>query len=117
MILEFEIELLPPLQNQLNTMHWAKRMKSKNLINGHLTAYIPSNYRFKAAKAQLTLTRYSAREPDFDGLVGSFKCVIDGLVRLGVLEDDTPKVIGQPIYYWEKTKRGEGKIKVRIEFE
>lgn len=117
MILEFEINYLPPLQNQLNVMHWAKRMREKKLILAQLIAFIPPKFKKKAAKASLTLTRYSSRQPDFDGLCGSFKPLIDGLVRLGVLEDDSPKIIGYPTYQWEKSKRGQGRIKVRVEFE
>lgn len=118
MILEFEINHLPPLQNKLNTMHWAKRAREAKTISGYLNVYIPKHFRFRrAAKAKLTLTRYSSQMPDGDGLTGSFKSLIDSLVRLGVLEDDSPKVIGYPEYIWEKCKRGEGKIKIRIEFE
>jgi len=116
-VIEFELNLLPSLQNQLNTMHWAKRMREKKLIVGHLLAHIPQGSRkLKAQKAKITLTRFSCKEPDYDGLVGSWKSIIDSLVKLGVLEDDSPKVIGYPTYLWEKTKRGAGKIKVRIEF-
>lgn len=45
-------------------------------------------------KAQITLVRYSHRMLDFDGLVGSMKPVVDGLVTAGVLKDDSFGVTG-----------------------
>lgn len=67
------------------------------------------------AKAKLTLTRYSSKEPDFDGLCSSFKNVIDGLVEAGVIIDDKMSVIGQPTYAWVKCPPKKGKIKVVVE--
>lgn len=66
-------------------------------------------------KARLTLTRFSAVESDFDGLVSGFKHLIDGLVEAGVLPDDKMSTIGQPTYAWEKAKRGKGSVSVLIE--
>lgn len=65
-------------------------------------------------KAHLRLTRFSSIEPDFDGLVISFKHVIDGLVRAGVLANDKISNIGQPEYFWQKTKANHGKIKIEV---
>lgn len=65
--------------------------------------------------ARLTLTRYSTIEPDYDGLVSSFKPIIDGLVEAGFLAGDKRANIGVPDYRWEKAKRGQGRITVRIE--
>ena len=64
--------------------------------------------------ATLALTRYSAREPDFDGLVSSFKHVIDGLVRSGIIADDKPSIIGQPAFYWHKTAPKNGHILIQV---
>jgi hypothetical protein len=66
-------------------------------------------------KARLTLTRFSAVESDFDGLVSGFKHLIDGLVEAGVLPSDKMSVIGQPIYRWEFAKRGKGRVTIAIE--
>lgn len=66
-------------------------------------------------RAHVTLTRGSSREPDFEALVVSFKPVVDALVRAGVIQDDNPKVIGQPTYKWEPAGRGKGFIRVKVE--
>jgi hypothetical protein len=65
-------------------------------------------------KATITLTRFSSNEPDFEGLVSSFKPVLDGLIEAGVILDDHPSVIGQPVYLWERCKAGSGKIRIQV---
>ncbi len=65
-------------------------------------------------KARLVLTRYSSNSPDFDGLVSSFKHVIDGLVDAGVIQNDKFENIGAPEYVWEKCGRRAGKITVEV---
>lgn len=67
-------------------------------------------------RAHVTITRYSGvREPDFENLTQGGKFLLDGLVKAGVLEDDSPKVIGQPTYKWEPAKRGEGRVRIQVE--
>lgn len=46
-------------------------------------------------RARLSLVRHSHRMLDFDGLVGSFKPVVDALVTAGVLLDDRWSVTGR----------------------
>lgn len=48
-------------------------------------------------KAHIRLIRHSHRTLDFDGLVGSFKPVVDSLVSAGVILDDRWSVLGK----WE----------------
>lgn len=67
-------------------------------------------------KAKVTLTRYSSGTPDFDGLVGSFKHVLDALVGAGLLIDDNPKVIGQPTYLFKKCSGIQSKVVVKVDW-
>lgn len=46
-------------------------------------------------KCKLTIIRHFDRQLDFDGLVGSMKPVVDALVRLKFIADDSFKVTGQ----------------------
>ncbi len=46
-------------------------------------------------KAKISITRYSHRMLDYDGLVGSMKPVVDSLVSCGVLSDDSWGVTGK----------------------
>jgi Holliday junction resolvase RusA-like endonuclease len=66
-------------------------------------------------KARLTLTRHSSVRPDSDNLTFSFKAIIDGLVEARVLEDDSFKHIGFPDYRWEKAKKSEGHVSIKVE--
>jgi hypothetical protein len=65
-------------------------------------------------KASLTLIRCSSVCPDADGLVQSFKAVIDALVFNKILEDDSMAHIGMPNYKWLKAKPKQGKIVVSV---
>lgn len=118
MILEFEIKGLPKMINQL-MVHWrvkhAESRKWKLLVAQAVVPIWPKTNPALTSGVSLALTRYSTREPDFDGLVSGFKHVLDGLVEVGVLLNDKPSVIGQPTYSWEYARPKAGKIKVRIE--
>lgn len=104
------------MPNSLIRKHWAIITKEKNhwhgLVRWHLRHNLPKAP-FK--KAKLTLTRYSMRAPDYDGLVGSFKYVVDGLVKAGVIVDDKTSVIGDSKYNWVKSKKIDQRIEVEIE--
>ena len=65
-------------------------------------------------KASLMLVRHSSQCPDYDGLVQSFKPVVDALRRCLVIADDSMKVIGIPEYRWLKAKPGAGYIEIQV---
>jgi hypothetical protein len=119
-MIEFEINDLPKTINALGRAHWAVKVREvkkwKHLIMLYALRTKNDFQPFSPLKkAKLTLTRFSSVEPDFDGLVSSFKVVIDGLIYAQVIEDDKQSNIGQPTYLHVKSKRKEGKIKVRVE--
>ena len=66
------------------------------------------------AKARVLYVRYSSVEPDYDGLVSSFKIIQDSLVRCGVVENDRQSNL-QAKYEWRKIGQGHGKIVVNLE--
>lgn len=115
-VLEFEISGLPRLPNQLLRGHWKAR-------HGHTKLWKRKVWREcwhkrpdkPLEKAKVTITRISTKEPDFDGLAGAGKCLLDGLVEARILSDDKSQVVGQPTYLWEKGKRGEGKVRIKVE--
>jgi hypothetical protein len=111
----FELPGLPPTTNVLNTKHWAAKKSIRDDWQGLISVVTSQCRPVKPYhRAHLTLTRYSTRCPDSDGLVGSFKYIIDGLVKCRVLEDDSYQHIGMPTYLWEKSSREESRIKVEI---
>lgn len=116
--LDFTLDGLPRLQTN-NYGHWSTRSKAaKEWHSRVFVAVNESESGFSEtvlSRASLQFTRYSTTEPDFDNLVASFKPIMDGLTKAGVIADDKPSVIGSPVYRWEKAKRGEGRIRVVVE--
>lgn len=114
--IRLEIPLLPKMPNSLLGAHWRTRSghaaKWRKIIADELLAL---GWRGKPmGNAMVTLVRHSSVQPDSDGLRGSFKSVLDALVRGGVLVDDTPAVIGEPVCRWEKASPKKGKIEVTV---
>lgn len=110
------IKDLPKMPNSLLRKHWAIITKEKNKWHTYTKLCLglgKPKEPFK--KARLVLTRFSTREPDYDGLVGSFKYVVDGLVKAGVIIDDKVSVIGQSEYKWVQAKKVDQRIEVTIE--
>lgn len=65
-------------------------------------------------RSRLILIRHSTRPMDPDNLPASFKYVIDALKFNKIIEDDSHKHI-ELTCLWEKAKRNEGKITIKIE--
>lgn len=113
--LKFEIEGLPQLINQLAWEHWTKKKKHNDKWK-HLVGLAVSGREPKEPliKAKLILTRCSSKRPDFDGLVSSWKSLIDGLVLSKVIIDDNQDVIGQSEFNWERVGPREGKVRMEV---
>ncbi len=109
------IKGLPKQTNASYRCHWTTRMKEARKWK----ALVESLARNKKPKtplksAHLKLTRFSSREPDWDGLVSGFKHVIDGLKASGIILDDKMSIIGKPDYFWTKTSPKDGKIEIEV---
>lgn len=112
----FEIVGLPKMSNQLLRGHWGAKAghadKWKLAVAKALR--ILNRPPQPLASAALTLTRVSSVEPDYDGLVSSFKHIIDALVEHGVLVGDKRKHIGVSKYLWERGPKSHGKVRVEV---
>lgn len=117
--LDFELAGLPPLQVAgSGGGHWRKRHAEAKRWKAAVAAAVLSDHYLPSkplSQARVTFERHSTKEPDVTNLCASFKAVEDGLVEVGVIEDDKPSVIGSPTFLWFKAKRGEGKVRVRVE--
>ena len=115
-VLEFEIEDLPRTYNSLGRSHWTVKAKeARKWISLVLSQCYQQRPPKPLQKARLILIRASSSSPDADGLVSSFKHVIDGLVKASILVNDKFENIGMPEYKWEKVPKNQGKIKVKVE--
>jgi hypothetical protein len=101
--------------NSIGRQHWAIKVRETKDFHFLVWDAVRKRKPLRPLEhAQLFLVRHSASEPDFDGLTSGFKSTIDGLVKAGVLVDDKPSNIS-PVYRWEKAKRKQGYITVRVE--
>lgn len=117
-VIEFELPGLPRMTNNSGRTktHWAaiaKEKKSWKLATAlAVRPYLP---REPHQAARLILTRHSAVEPDYDGLVSGFKPIIDALVECGFLAGDKRAHIGVPQYDWCQAAPKHGYVSVYIE--
>ena len=116
--LEFELAGLPRMANVASgKSHWRYAYQEaqgwKRLVCTE--CLIRPRPPAPLARYTLTLTRFSSVEPDFDGLVRGFKSVVDGLRQAGILADDKIRNSGVWNCSWQKCKKGEGKIRVRVD--
>lgn len=114
--LAFRIVGLPPMANASGRSRnfWAIKGQSdkwKAMVARELRHHeLP---RIPLTRAFARFTRYSAKEPDYDGLVHGFKPVCDALVKYGVLQDDKPSIL-TPAYRWEHVPVRSGFIEVVV---
>lgn len=114
--LEFELPGLPKPFNGQTSMNWRK--KGREVKRWHMAVFLAVGIRKPAQplrQAKITLYRFSSVQPDFDGLVSSFKPVIDGLIHAQVIENDRMENIGMPTFIWDKAKPKAGKIRIIVE--
>lgn len=104
---------LPSLENRFQ--HWRKTQKER-LHWQQLVAYAFSGKKPKKPleKCVLIYTRCTADAPDFDNMTRSYKGVQDGLVKAGIIKDDTLAVIVDRGYFFEKTSRKDACIKIEV---
>jgi Holliday junction resolvase RusA-like endonuclease len=115
-LLEFQLPGLPETTNEILSMRLRMRLRCKRIWKRTVWLLVVGKRPASPLKrARLTLIRCSSTRPDSDGLVSSFKHVIDGLVEARVLENDRYENIGFPNYAWEKAPSGKGHCKIRIE--
>lgn len=114
--LEFKIAETPDSPNRLLGAHWTKRAgyakKWERIVWKHVWQQLPQK---PLNRAKVTLTRFSTKKMDADNARSSFKPVMDALVKLGVLADDSPSVVGEPQVLQEKAPLRQKGIVVRIE--
>ena len=112
--LEFELDGLPPM-NSADGMHW--RVRRKLRIDWELRVELACRGRKPTEplpRAQVEISRFSSREPDFENMAQGGKFLLDGLVKCGVLLDDRPSVIGQPVYRCSKIAPKQGKVRISV---
>jgi len=112
-----ELEGLPRLQGDV--INWRIRAKERkgwhNAVAWAVRACGVPPPSVTLSQARITVTRYSSANtsPDADNMAYAAKPLIDGLIGL-LIANDTPACIGTPVYRWEKTKRGGGRVTLEV---
>lgn len=113
--LKITIPGLPKTTNGNARAHWRRlQQQAKTWQRATLLAIGSQRPIAPLKRARLVLTRHSSREPDFDGLVSSFKHCVDSLVKAGVIIDDKMSVIGQPDYRWQRAPMRGGFVTIEV---
>lgn len=94
--LYLQAELLPKSMNVKLRSHRFKNHKENKTWDMLIAVLVQGKLpNAPLSRASLSLVRYSHRTLDYDGLVGSMKPVVDALVTVGVLKDDSWNVLGK----------------------
>ncbi len=119
-MIKFTIPKMTPLLNEWQRMHWRTRKQ----VNEEWMWWVRDQWcalpRYEGELPLLKCTVHIERHnygvfPDWDGLYGGLKPLIDALVKNGIIKDDNQKVITQLTAKSVKCKKGEGKTVVIIE--
>lgn len=113
--IEFEIPGTPKATNAiLGRSYWVKHKNAVAWKRSVAAVTVGQKPALPLTWAKLILTRYNYRMLDYDGLVASFKPVVDGLVECGVLKNDTWKITGTWDVRQEYTPKGTDRIRVIV---
>lgn len=100
-----EIPIRTPTLNEWQRMHWARRGRLGRQVAKEIWAALGGKLPERPfKKCRIRVERVSTKEPDFDGIVGSLKTILDALqppskrhpYGLGIIADDNRECIGTP---------------------
>lgn len=118
--LMFELELTP-MRNALDRMHFRAKRRLMDRIADAIRAQIPNCSGTPFPSAKVEIIRYSAKEPDRDGLYGSVKPILDAMQVASkrhpygayIIENDDNDHIDL-VVRWEKASPRMGKVIVLV---
>jgi hypothetical protein len=96
-----DLDYIPKSLNVKLRSHWASQRRETRTWINIIAYHLDDKPSQPLSKVKISIVRHSYRTLDFDGLVGSMKPVIDALVRLGVIIDDSWAVTGA----WDITQK------------
>ena len=112
--LDFILPVLPAMNTAATRAHRMvqyREAKALQQVVGHVAKLRPHR---PLARARVTAVRCSARQPDFENMVYSFKPIFDALVNIGVLAGDGPAVCDR-VYRWEPAPARKGHVRITVQ--
>lgn len=88
-----EINEMVVSRNKLDSMHWSKRSKYSKLWEARIIVAFRFRCPQATGKVKIKITSCRPRILDQDNFIGGCKGIIDAMKRLGMIVDDTPKLI------------------------
>jgi hypothetical protein len=110
-----KINALPSLMNK-SGHHWAVVEKARKQWHKWVDqAFMIGKPSKPISHCKLSLVRATANVCDYDNLVISFKPVVDGLVKAGIIADDDFQTVVDRHYSFLKVPRKEAHILITVE--
>lgn len=93
--IQFTLLGVPEPLNKMLRMPWRKRHEQTRYWYEYIF-FETRKFKIKEPfhQARVSIVRYSPRTLDFDGLVGSCKSIVDGLIRARIIRDDNWDCVG-----------------------
>jgi len=113
--LKFFVSGVPKATNALLGRHWWAKSKNADEWKNKVAFELMKRSRppEPLTRCRLNIIRHSNRTLDYDGCVASMKPIVDALVVLRILENDTYRITGQ----WNVLQAYCPKAQERIEVE
>lgn len=109
------ISMLTPSGNQLSGYHWRKRRRMKRDWQWLLLAAMGrAGVGVQLGRFHVTIERHAPRQLDPDNAVAGCKAVIDAMVGVGLLQDDSPAYVAGLIVEQRKTPRAAQQTVIRL---
>ncbi len=113
--IDLEFDVLPDTQADVQQL----RTRSKYRKDWYERVYWEVYQKGKRPAEPLELAaiygvRHSSQQPDRINLWYSFKPLVDGLIRAGVIKDDAPRYLASEHYSWEWVPKGEAWVSLRV---
>jgi hypothetical protein len=103
-VLTFKIAELPPGLNNIKKMHWAVYGRERDRWALLVREAIGRNNQGFTGRVSIEYHAYRVQLMDKDNHHGSFKLVGDALVKLGIIRDDSPRIIDEELSHYLQEK-------------
>lgn len=111
---------IPPSPNQTRREHWAKRAaEARSWRDAALYAALDTRNRhpqqqfpIRSARLRVVIVSPTSVRRDPDNVIASVKPILDGIVRAGILADDSFAVVRELAVALERGKTAEVRIEV-----
>lgn len=104
----------PELPNKSHG-HWATLQRQRERWHSVVARSVLFRPEKPLKKCRLICVRHSSRKCDYDGLVYSFKPLVDALVKQGIIVDDDLFTIVERSYQWCKTPEKQAFVTIEVE--